>query len=332
MTGARPSIEIVTDPGRLAALEGAWWALWRTIPDATPFTSPAWLLPWWNAFGPGEMRSVALWSGDRLAALAPCYVEAGEECRRLLPLGIGLSDRLDILVDPGLPDAIVVLARGLHEAARDVEIVSLEELGDGAAAFALPCLEGWTEDVADQNPRPVLPLRPGDRLDSLPSRKRRKVRMAGHRTERRGGRVETVGADGLGPFLDDLVRLHDARWSARGEPGGIFADPRVRAFLADALPRLQVTGLVRLLRLVIEDRVAGAYLGLQHGPTACAYLGGFDPDFAFESPGTVLVAEAIAAAARDGCSAFDFLRGQEAYKYDWGANDSPNRRRTWQRR
>ncbi|MDB5512047.1 MAG: family N-acetyltransferase [Enterovirga sp.] len=38
--------EILAGPADLATLEAAWWALWRRCPGASPFTSPAWLLPW----------------------------------------------------------------------------------------------------------------------------------------------------------------------------------------------------------------------------------------------------------------------------------------------
>ena len=64
---------------------------------------------------------------------------------------------------------------------------------------------------------------------------------------------------------------------------------------------------------------------LTHGTRAYAYLGGFDPDFARESPGTILMADAIERAAARGCTTFNFLRGREAYKYEWGAVDRANR-------
>ncbi|MFY7954449.1 MAG: GNAT family N-acetyltransferase, partial [Armatimonadaceae bacterium] len=55
------------------------------------------------------------------------------------------------------------------------------------------------------------------------------------------------------------------------------------------------------------------------------YLGGFDPDFAKFSPGTVLTAHAIRyAIENDRSSRFDFLRGNESYKYKWGAVDRHN--------
>ena len=73
----------------------------------------------------------------------------------------------------------------------------------------------------------------------------------------------------------------------------------------------------------VAGRTAGVYYGLLHRRRAYAYLGGFDPDFAHESPGVVLIGHAIAEAADEGAEQFDFLRGREDYKYRWGAEDSP---------
>jgi CelD/BcsL family acetyltransferase involved in cellulose biosynthesis len=84
-----------------------------------------------------------------------------------------------------------------------------------------------------------------------------------------------------------------------------------------------------LLRL--GDEIAGAYYGFHQQDRAYAYLGGFDPAFEFESPGTILVGHAIAEARREGAREFHFLRGREAYKYEWGAEDRWNQRRSFRR-
>ena len=65
----------------LAALQPQWWKLWRRA-AAPPVLSPAWLLPWWQVFHPGELHSVAVCDGPRLVVLALLYCERG----RLLPL------------------------------------------------------------------------------------------------------------------------------------------------------------------------------------------------------------------------------------------------------
>ena len=138
--------EIMEDADALAAVAPAWWALWRRCPAATPFTSPAWALPWWQAFSPGRLRAAAIWDGDALVALAPIYREEGELGRRLLPIGIGISDALDVLVDPLMKDAAgSALVQSVAAHAADWDSWELEELPPGAAALALPVPLGCTE-------------------------------------------------------------------------------------------------------------------------------------------------------------------------------------------
>ena len=89
---------LIRRANELDGLAPAWWALWRKCPNSTPFQSPGWLLPWWQTFAPGELLSVAVISEDRLLALAALYIEAATA--RLLPLGTGISDYVDVLIDP----------------------------------------------------------------------------------------------------------------------------------------------------------------------------------------------------------------------------------------
>ena len=56
------------------------------------------------------------------------------------------------------------------------------------------------------------------------------------------------------------------------------------------------------------------------------YNAGVDPDARDLSPGVLLVAEFIRRALADGARRFDFLRGDEPYKYEWGAVDEPIQR------
>ncbi len=62
---------LIDDGDGLAAFEAEWWDLWHACPAATPFRSPAWLLPWWHVFAPGPLRTVAVRRQGRLVALAP---------------------------------------------------------------------------------------------------------------------------------------------------------------------------------------------------------------------------------------------------------------------
>ncbi|HET9106576.1 MAG TPA: hypothetical protein VFN79_05255 [Steroidobacteraceae bacterium] len=61
-------VRIIRAAEDLVALQPQWWRLWRGA-GAAPFLAPAWLLPWWQCFRPGELRSLAVLDDGRLAAL-----------------------------------------------------------------------------------------------------------------------------------------------------------------------------------------------------------------------------------------------------------------------
>ena len=324
---AMPEIRIIRSGEDFATLQPQWWELWRRA-AATPFLSPAWLLPWWQIFRPGELRSVAVLDGARLIALAALYCDRG----RLLPVGIALSDYLDVLADPADPRALPALARGVRELP-DWNELSLEELPPAAAALGLPAPEGCGDGAQPQSACPVLALPcSADRLgDTIPAGKLRKLRMSRHRAQRRGGfAIECIANSGIGGFLRQLTRLHHARWQEKGGSETLRGE-LVEEFLVAATPRVLAAELGRLFLLRLGDRCAGAYYGLSDGRRAYAWLGGFDPEFAYESPGTLLIAHAIESAVAEGCREFHFLRGRERYKYEWGASDRWSVRRVLSR-
>jgi len=325
------STGIIRDAAAFAALAPAWGDLWRRAPAATPFQSPAWLIPWWRAFAPGDLFTVTVARAERLVGLAPFYIEDGEYGRRILPVGISLSDYLDVLVDPDEPDAGRAMVEVLSGERAAWDLWSLEELRPGATSLGLPLPSGCRETLSPQSACPALRLDGGRSLgEILPKTKRRKLNLARNRAARRGPvTVEQADAAGVGPALDRLFGLHGSRWESRGEPG-VLADDAVRRFQRAAAPALQAEGLLRLYVLRIGDAVTAVYYGFACKAEASAYLTGFDPAFAFESPGTLIVAHAIEQAVAEGASTFNFLRGREAYKYDWGGIDRWNQRRTIQ--
>lgn len=307
--------ELITDDAALSALEAEWCALHARLPDALPFLSPHWLLPWWRVFGTGMPRVATLRIGGRLAGLLPLYRLDAEGERKFLPLGIGVSDYAGTLLEPDLPPgaASALLATALTTDATRADWPALVPV-DALCTAEIP--SGWRADRAPGEVCPALDL-----AAPLPSTIRRKISMSRNRAARRGGMsVETADAASAPALLEELIRLHGLRWRERGE-AGVLSDPRVLAFHRAAIGGLAEAGVARLQALRIGGEIACMFYLLLSRTRVCAYLGGFDPAFAFESPGTLLFAEAIADAAREGRRVFDFLRGTESYKYLWGAVD-----------
>jgi CelD/BcsL family acetyltransferase involved in cellulose biosynthesis len=319
-------LETIEQEAAFRSLEQDWWRLWARVPRATPFQSPAWLLSWWEAFAPGSLSTLTVWRDGRLIGLAPFYVDAD---RRALPIGISLSDYLDVLVDPeDNAPAISLLSRGIADAlASGITEWEMQELAPGAQALCLAPKADAQDCAAGVCPVLQLPEETANLSCAIPAGKLRKLRMAQHRAERAGGCEMETCRGRLSDAFSHLVRLHGARWKERG--GGVLAHPRVHHFHRQAMQELDRAGLLNLLVCRIGGKVAGIYYGLQHGAQAYAYICGFDPDQAFVSPGTLLLGRAIEQAMQQGAREFHFLRGNESYKYEWGATDRTNARRVF---
>lgn len=295
-------IDLLPDAG---GLEAEWWDLWRRDPAATPFQSPAWLLPWRRHFGDGASLVVTIRDGGRLAGLLPLFEHDG----RWLPWGAGTSDWLDGLFDPALPPDVLTEAVGRLSMPLD-----LFQLPAGSMLLRIAAPGGWSSVVDAAESCAVLPL------PACPSAgMARRLRYYRRRAERAGiGPPQTAGPE----EIEALAALHTRRWN-RKDDGGIFADPRMLGWLREALPTLEAHGLCRLYALRAGPETVAALLVLRARRTTCYYIGGFDPDLSTLGLGTILVGHAIDEATRAGHAAFDFLRGREPYKYRWGAEDRP---------
>ena len=71
------------------------------------------------------------------------------------------------------------------------------------------------------------------------------------------------------------------------------------------------------------DRLIFAGVGFDDGATCFFYNAGADPDARELSPGVTGTAAYIRDRMAAGRTRFDFLRGDEPYKYEWGAVDEP---------
>jgi len=321
-------LHAVRTAGAFARLGADWLGLWRADPCATPFQSPHWLLPWWTHIGRGRLATAAVRCADsgELVGLAPLYIhrEPTTARRQLLPVGVATSDCLDLLAKPGWTAAVLgALAHHLLASAGEWDVLEFPQLHRDSVLRRLALPAGWRVETAAAQPHPVLHL---GGATPWPPRMAQGLRTARSRAARAGTLCfATAGAAQVQSALDALFRLHQRRWNGAGLPG-VLADAGVRAAHRASAPLLQDGGLLRLHTLALDGEcIAILYCVLDPAPAherrCYYYIGGFDPQHAAFSPGSLLIAHAITTAQAEGATAFDFLRGAEPYKYRWGARD-----------
>jgi CelD/BcsL family acetyltransferase involved in cellulose biosynthesis len=313
--------EVITETDALTALEAEWLDLCHRTPDATPFQTPMWLLPWWRAFGSDDLTVIAARDETGLRSLAPLYVVRDEDESLGLFIGTGISDYLDILGDTSL---VMPELAGI-----DCQLWDLQQLRPSSAAMQAPLPDGWSENIENQEPCPTLSINgAGPELENLISTHfRKKIRYYRRALERMGDViVETPAPDTLDDLLTAFFYLHTARWKRRNLPG-VLADETAQRFHREVAPRMLAHGMLRMYATRVAGRIVAVFYGFALHGTVYYYLSGYDPDLEKLSIGTLIVAHAIEEAVRDGATTFDFLRGAEEYKYAWGATDRMNRRR-----
>jgi CelD/BcsL family acetyltransferase involved in cellulose biosynthesis len=307
------ALEVIENVARLRDFECEWSRFVRRVPPRTPFQTPEWLLTWWSHLGSGAPRVMAFRRERELAGVLPCFLHEWNGRRQLTLIGSGITDDLDPLFESGCAAEIVELVRAQLRIWTDWDICDWQDLSADTplAALGVALAETPSSAIAIDGPfEKFLAARPKDLRRNL-RRYREKAETA--------GKVEFSAADTADPeLMDALVALHGARWSKSGESGMIEAN-RAEAFLREVAPLVAARGHLKIFTVRFAGRIAAILLALCDPSTIYSYLSAFDPRHEAFGFGRELLAQAIRYAHERGYRHWNFLRGDEPYKFSWGA-------------
>lgn len=100
-----------------------------------------------------------------------------------------------------------------------------------------------------------------------------------------------------------------------------FLTGAMEDFFRDLAKIFGKKGMLKICFLEVEGKRVAATLSFIFQKELLLYNSGFDPTFAFLSPGLVLKALLIKKAIKEGQKRLDFLQGGERYKYELGGKD-----------
>jgi len=332
-------------------LVAAWDALADVDPDATLFQRARWLRRWDDVLGGRRtLRTRAFHRGDTLVGIVA-------ETRELVPRPSGPDELIRLAGGDEVTDYLGPVSRPEDRAAvADAYVATLadergrdaDERGwDEIELCGLAADTGWHELLADAAERHGLVVRDADvhavcpvvdltggldgYFDRLPGRMRQELVRKSRKLTRDAGPFEVHAyppaqiAQGIEDFLEQVRSTDD-------DKATFFRRPEMERWFMTLADEYGADGTLRVHRLDVGAIRAAMTVSLVQpaGPDGVGgrwglYNSSFDPSLAALAPGMVLVWELIEQAAQEGIEAFDLLRGDEPYKYRFGAVDRPLR-------
>ncbi len=288
---------------------------------------------WWQYLGNNDLVLIAFRNeAGQLVGLVPLYraINAAGQ-RELSFVGcVDISDYLDLLVDKNYVEAV-------YQALLDCLDSSDGPAWDKLYLCSLPYhsithtqlaeatrARDWHVEVNQQDVCPVITLADNwdDYLAGLDKKQRhetrRKIRKIEREAETRWYVVDTE--EGLAEAMDVFIDLHQKSTQDKED---FWSDELILFFKAVAV-ELARAGWFKLYFLEVNGIQAAAMLCFDYNNEFLLYNSGYDPGkFAQLSPGNVLTAYTIQDAIRLGRKRYDFLRGDEVYKFRFGAQPEP---------
>lgn len=289
-----------------------------------------WLKTWWENYHPGQIWAVALRDPDsgRLDGLAPWYTAVEDGLRKINPIGcVDVTDYLDVIARRGYETPVFeALATWLAEHRTEFDVIELCNFPEASPALAyMPgALErhGFAVTVKREDVCPiiVLPETWAGYFELLNKKSRHELRR---KLRRAGTQVEWYV---VGPEHDlhlEIDRFLTLMAASNLEKEDFLQNSQHRAFFHALIQLLAERDWLQLAFLTVEGQAAAAYLNFIYNNRVLVYNSGHDGAAHGDlSPGIVLLARLIEQAIADGREVFDFLRGNEPYKYDMGGQDT----------
>lgn len=309
-------------------LHDEWDALAGQSMTDTPFQSLAFQQSWWRHLQPATASLhtlVGRQEDGSLAVIASLFLHEG--CLHFNGC-VEETDYLDLIVREKDAEAgwTAVLRHLLQP---DFPAWQTAQLCNVPAASPtrtiLSNLAGqhgleYHEEVIEVCPIIPLPATFEAYLEMLDSKQRREISRKLRRADAAGAYLRQIGPeDDLTQAVDDFLTLLQL---STFEKRDWLNDGR-RAVFHETAQSALAAGTLQLLFIEIEGRKAATLFNFDYKDRVWVYNSGLDPAaFGALSPGVVLTAKAVELAIENGRSKFDFLRGSESYKYQFGAQDS----------
>lgn len=326
-------IEVVSNPSQLSELRHAW----SQLTEDAPLHSLAWLTTWWENYANASRNlSVVVWRTDEgtVRGIAPWYREqqGGRRVLRWLGDGRTCTDHTTLFCkehhrEEFSAHLVEWLLADTNNLWTELQLEAIDSDDTVCQRLIAKLTEAGCPQVRHDQPGSCfvdLPMSFDDYLMAISKNHRKRCRRwdkTFYQTGRAQVTIATTPDDCLSQWKR-LVDLHNMRRSNVGEQGA-FEDAQFADFHRQVIPRLASRQNVQLRVLEVDGQPMAAEYVLQDRQTWYAYQSGMSEAGEAISAGSLSILALVRDAIAAGCQRLDLMRGDEAYKFSWGAMHRP---------
>ena len=306
-----------------------WNDLLKDSVSDTPFLRHEYQRIWWEHRGGGEWQNaqlvlVSAREDGRLVGIAPLFIAEYESKPALLLIGsIEISDYLDLIVrmenhSRFLTGLLDFLASSFADSWSAIDWYNLPDSSPTLAALKTESeIRGWThlEEIYRPTPRIALNGDFEEYLSRVEKKQRHEIRRKMRRAIESERGVRWFISDMADPEaeIDAFLKLMEQD----SNKAGFLREP-MRTQMREIICAAHENGWLWLAFLEADGQRIAAALNFDYGNKLWGYNAGVNRDFMDLSPGWVLLAHILQWCCENGRYEFDFMRGDEEYKYRFG--------------
>ena len=311
---------------------------WNELAGSVPFRQWEWAETWWRHYRHNRQELFLLVVRDGfgdILGIAPWYIEHSPvwgSVVRFLGSGEVCSDFLSILCRPEHVEAVTrSMADWLAGRGRLMwDLLDLDGI-DGRDPVMPQFLALMAEHGRSVHQRCELhtwrielPATLDSWVAQLSKKRREKTRALLRRSFDTGRAVPRLArsTDEMQHAWKILQRLHHARHDSLGHSSS-FATPQAQLFHQEIIERFAPLGQIRLHWVTLDDAPVAAEYALTGGNIIYMYQTGIDPAAESFRPGWLNTIGTLRHGIEQGFAAYDFMRGDEAYKASWRGQSTP---------
>ena len=285
----------------------------------SPFVLPPWLKTWLEVFGTeGQIYFPVIRQEERVIGIAPLLIKGNNASIIGSP---DVCDFVDFIVAPGREnDFFEVLLDDLKQ--KGIKLLDLGSLRPDSTVVSnlMDTAQKSGHEVICQNDdislQRDLPTTWEEYLQVLNSKQRHEVRRKLRRLEEAGEInyrfIETP--ESVPGFMDIFLR----QFVTSREDKATFMTEQMETFFKSVTTAMAEDGLLRAGILELDTTPVAAILAFDYNNIVYLYNSAYDPEYSSLSVGVLSKALYIKDSIERGKKRFDFLKGEEHYKYHLG--------------